>query len=115
MNTRELTDKICKVLSDKKAYDIIIINVEEMTILTDNYVICSAKSQTAVKALAGYVEEELTKEGLEPLHRDGVKEGKWAVLDYGSVIVHVFLEDVRFAYDLEKIWSNGENTVKYED
>lgn len=115
MNTQELTNKICEVLSSKKAYDITIINVEEMTILTDNYVICSAKSSTGVKALANYVDEELGKIGVEPLHRDGMRDGNWAVIDYGSVIVHVFLESVRETYNLEKIWDNGTNTTKYED
>lgn len=115
MNTKELTEQICKTLSSKKAEDIVIINVEEMTILTDNYVICSAKSQTAVKALANYVEDDLSKLGVEPLHRDGIREGKWGVLDYGSVIVHIFHTETRNLYDLEKIWSNGENTTYYKD
>ncbi len=115
MNTQELTNKICEVLSSKKAYDITIINVEEMTILTDNYVICSAMSSTAVKALANYVDEELGGMGIEPLHKDGMRDGNWAVLDYGSVIVHVFLNSVRETYDLEKIWNNGSNTTRYED
>ena len=115
MNTQELTTKICEVLSSKKAYDITIINVEDLTILTDNYVICSSASSTNVKALANYVDEELGNIGIEPLHRDGMRDGNWAVIDYGSVIVHIFLESVRHTYNLEKIWDNGSNTTKYED
>lgn len=114
MDTKEMTELIAKTLSDKKAEDITIINVEEMTILTDAYIICNAKSSTAVKALAEYVEEALSKEGVEPLHRDGIRDGQWGVLDYGGVIVHIFQNDVRQQYGLEKIWSNKENTVRYQ-
>ena len=114
METQELTNKICEILSNKKALDITIIDVEELTILTDNYIICSARSSTAVKSLASYVDEELGNLGIEPLHKDGMRDGQWAVLDYGSVIVHIFLDSVRNTYDLEKIWNNGSNTTRYE-
>ena len=114
METQELTQKVCEVLSSRKAIDITIINVEELTILTDNYIICSARSSTAVKALANYVDEELGNLGIEPLHNDGMREGSWAVLDYGCVIVHIFLDTVRETYDLEKIWNNGSNTTRFE-
>ena len=92
MEIKELVNYICAALSEKKAKDIDVIDVKDMTSLTEAFIICSAKSSTAVKAIADNVEEKMTELGREPMHKDGNKEARWIVLDYDEVIVHVFYE-----------------------
>lgn len=114
MEAKELALKVCGILSEKKATDILKINVADKTILADYYVIATGRSMTHVKSLAENLEEELDKIGVSPLRREGVREGRWAVLDYGDVIVHVFNDESRLFYHLERLWDNGENTEKMD-
>lgn len=104
---------ICKLLDEKKAKDITIVNIEGLTIIADKFVICSARSNTQVKALVDIVDEGMSKEGYEPLRVEGKQEGRWAVLDYGDVIVHIFYEETRKLYSLEQLWSDGTNVTHY--
>lgn len=115
-NSMERVKLICGILSSKKAYDIVYIDVESKSSLCDYFVICSGRSTTQVKSLAENLEEKLSKEyALEPRRREGVREGRWAVLDYGDVIVHVFNDDMRDFYHLERLWEDGKNLTRYED
>ncbi|MDE7348438.1 MAG: ribosome silencing factor [Clostridia bacterium] len=109
----EKVEFICKLLDDKKAKDIVTVNLENLTIIADCFIICSARSNTQVKALADIVEEGMSKVGVEPLRVEGKQEGRWAVLDYGDVIVHIFYEETRRLYSLETLWSNGANVTHY--
>lgn len=112
----EKTLGICKILSDKKAYGIVYIDVESKTSLCDYFVICSGRSSTQVKSLAENLEEKLEKEyGISPRRREGVREGRWAVLDYQDVIVHIFNDEERDFYRLERLWEDGKNLTKYLD
>ena len=113
MNPEEIKNAICKELDERKAVDITVLNVAHLTVLADYFVICTARSNKQVKALAEYVEEKMEKNGVPVLRSDGVREGKWAVLDFGSVIVHVFNDDTRMFYCLEKLWTDGENVEFY--
>ena len=116
MEVNQLTEVICKALSDKKAKNIVIVDIAHLTIVADNFIICSGGSTTQVKALANNLDEILSKDyGIEPLRMEGKTEGKWAVVDYGGVIVHIFLEEVRNLYSLEQLWSDGVNVKTYED
>lgn len=109
METEKLLNEICNALLSKKAYDVIKINVTEKTGLADYFVIASGRSQTQVKALADIVEELVEKNvGLSVRRREGVSEGRWAVLDYGDVIVHIFNDEQRLFYHLERLWGEGE-------
>lgn len=112
---RALADKVCALLSAKKGEDILIIDVKEKTTLCDYFVIASGHSATQVKALCDHVEETLSKEGIEPRRTEGTKEGRWGVLDYGDVIVHVFNDETRLFYHIERLWQDGENTAVYKD
>ena len=112
---RQTAEKICALLSSKKAEDILIIDVAEKTTLCDYFVIASGHSSTQVRALCDHVEEKLSEEGLEPRRTEGTREGRWGVLDYGDVIVHVFNDESRLFYHLERLWQEGENTVAYKD
>ena len=113
MSPEEIKNAICKELDERKAVDITVLNVEHLTVIADYFVICTARSNKQVKALAEYVEEKMEELGVSVLRSDGVREGKWAVLDFGSVIVHVFNDDTRMFYCLEKLWSDGNNVEFY--
>lgn len=104
---------ICKLLDEKKARDITIVDIEHLTIIADKFVICSARSNTQVKALVDIVDEGMSKEGFEPLRVEGKQEGRWAIMDYGDVIVHIFYEETRRLYSLEQLWSDGTNVTHY--
>lgn len=110
----ELAVKIAATLDEKKGRDIMIIDLSKKTIIADYFVIVSAKSVTAVKALADSVEEKLSKEDkIEPLRRDGLNEAKWIAIDYGGVILHVFHQEMREYYQLERLWIDGDNCEIY--
>lgn len=112
---RLLAEKICALLSAKKAEDILIIDVTEKTTLCDYFVIASGHSSTQVKALCDHVEEKLSAEGVEPRRTEGTREGRWGVIDYGDVIVHIFNDESRLFYHLERLWQDGENATSYKD
>lgn len=89
---------------EKKAKDIIILNVKELSAFADYFIICSGTSDRQVRAIATAIQENLKKSGILPLGVEGEAAGKWILLDYDDVIFHVFLEPVRTFYDLERIW-----------
>lgn len=108
-----LASAIAALLDEKKGKDVTTVDLSGRTIVADYFVIATAFSTTAVKALADYVEDELSKTGLEPLHRD--VDSKWIALDYGSVIVHVFYKELREFYQIERLWADGDNIKRYTD
>lgn len=116
MTTFEKMQLICKTLSEKKGVDIVYIDVADRSSLCDYFVICSGRSTTQVRSLAENLEEKLSKEyAFEPRRREGVREGRWAVLDYTDVIVHVFCDEERDFYCLERLWEDGKNLTHYLD
>ncbi len=96
----------CKALDDKKAMDLKAIEVTEITVLADYFVLATATSTTHVRALADEVEEALTKNGLEPHHIEGRTTG-WILLDYGSVVINVMDAKNRDFYGLDHTWNDG--------
>ncbi len=116
MTSKEKCLTICNILSSKKAGNIVYIDVAEKTSLCDYFIVCSGRSTTQVKALAENLEEKLEKEhGEIPRRKEGVREGRWAVVDYADVIVHIFSDEERDFYNLERLWENGKNIVRYTD
>ncbi len=116
MESYELARAAAKALSDKKAEDIVIVRVDEQTVVCSYFVIASGKSSTQVKSLGDNLEEALKKNyGLSPVRTEGLREGRWGVLDYGDVVVHIFNEESRLFYYLERLWDSGRNVEKYED
>lgn len=116
MTSKEKTLLICNFLSSKKAKGIVYLGVENKTSLCDYFVIAGGSSKTHVKSLAENLDEKLEKEyGIVPRRKDGIREGRWAVLDYADVIVHIFGDEERDFYSLERLWEDGENLVRYED
>lgn len=101
-------------LSLHKARNVDIVTLGDKTIVADYFVIASASSTTAVKALMGYVEDKLTKQfGIDPNKRD--INAEWIALDYGGVIIHIFTDKTREFYNIERLWSDGKNIERYED
>ena len=114
MEILELTQEIGRYLSSKKAEDILLIDVREKTTLCDYFVIASGRNTTQVRALCENLEEHLSRQGLEPRRTEGVREGRWGVLDYGDVVVHIFNDESRLFYHLERLWTEGENTRRVD-
>ena len=106
--SRELAEIAVKALDSKKGKEIRLIRIDKITTLAEYFVICTGTSNTQINALCDAVEKELTEKGEEPLHREGYRGGTWVLLDYGSVIVHVFVPNTRTYYDLEHLWADGE-------
>lgn len=103
-----LAEAAVRILDEKKARGLKLLHVEKKTIIADYFVICSATSNTAVRALANELEFKLGERGIYPAHLDGLNEATWVVMDYSSVIVHIFNGETRSFYNLEKLWSEAE-------
>lgn len=99
-------ERIIQILDNKKGYDIKVIDVKEKTILADKFIIVSGTSNTHVKALCDNVEEELRKDGIAPKRIEGYSEGRWILMDYSDIIVHIFHPEERETYNLEDLWQN---------
>ncbi len=104
---KALALRIAGILDDRKAKDIKIINVNKKTVIADYFVIAGGSSRTQVNALADEVEYKLGLEGIDPSRVEGRGDGSWVLLDFDSVIVHVFGKESRDFYKLEKLWAEG--------
>jgi ribosome-associated protein len=92
---------------DRKALDLKVLQLGEVSDFTDYFVICSGTSERQVQAIAEAVDESLRSHGARPLHLEGLREGQWILLDYGDLVVHIFEEDRRDFYRLERLWSDA--------
>ncbi len=107
-NSLELTKRIAKILDDRKANDVKALKIADLTVIADYFVIATGGSTTHVRALADELEFKLKNEdGVAPLSVEGYDSSSWILLDYGSVVVHVFLEDARGFYALERLWGDA--------
>lgn len=107
MKELDIAKAAVRALDSKKAEEMEVIHITELTIIADYFVLASANSSTQVKALADEVEFQLKQAGVEPLHIEGRATG-WIVLDYGAVVVHVFHKEQRAYYQLDRLWTDGE-------
>lgn len=98
--------KIVKALDDKKANDIEVIKINELTIVADYFIIATANSNTHIRSLADEVEYQLEEAGIKLDHAEGRATG-WVLLEFQGVVVHIFLEDARNYYNLERLWEDG--------
>jgi len=109
LDSEALARLAAEACDDRKAVDIRLIRVDEVSSLADWFVICSGLSDVQVRAIARSVEEKLEEEiGRLPLRREGQREGSWVLLDYGELIVHVLTPSERSYYDLEAFWGHGQ-------
>lgn len=108
MNPNEIVKHICEELLEHKAQELEVLHIEHLTTLTEYFVICTATSTTQVRALSDYVEVKLKHDyDVAPHHTEGFESNSWVLLDYGSVVLHVFLPEAREFYNLERLWKDG--------
>lgn len=112
--SEEMSTAIAKAASNKKARDIVTLDMTKLTTATDYFIICSANSTTQVKAIADSIEDELAEKGVHFTHKEGYREGTWILLDYGDCVAHIFIEEDRQFFNLESLWSGAPITY-YED
>jgi len=103
-NIKEQVMGLCEVLYNKKAVDIVAINVADKTIIADWFVICSGRVSAQVKALCDEAEEKSAELGLTILRKEGYTEGRWIVIDYGNILLHIFHPQEREYYNMERLW-----------
>lgn len=104
---KELALAAAKALDDKKGVDIKLLAVTDVTTLADYFLICTGTSSTHVKTLCDAVEKALDEMGEPALRREGHRSGSWVLLDFGCVVLHVFTDESRQFYDLERLWSDA--------
>ncbi len=108
--TDDFTDALAtyvRAVMGKKAENLIVLDVRDLTSVADAFIICSGRSNRQVQAIAEHIQAELKKRHKKPLSVEGLSEGHWALLDYGDVIIHIFYEPVRLFYDLEGLWMDA--------
>ncbi len=110
---RKQVDQICEVLCDKKALDVVAIRVDDKTIIADWFIIASGRVSTQVKALCDEVEEKAPAFGLSLRRREGYAEGRWIVLDFGDILVHLFHPEERRYYNMERLWDEHDCALRY--
>ena len=108
MTPKEIAELIVKTLDGKMAHDLKLLRTTDVTVLADYFVICTATSTTQIKTLADEVEAVLEAHGENKLHREGYRSGGWVLIDFGCVVVHLFMEETRQFYNLEHLWSDAE-------
>ena len=113
-NSKETAKLAVSALEEKKATDIRIIDISDVTVLADYFIIASGSNRNQVQAMADEVEEALYKAGMEPKQVEGYQTANWILLDYQDIIIHIFDEENRLFYDLERIWRDGRETTKEE-
>ena len=100
-------DLYIKAASEKKAQNLVVLDVADLTSIADVFIICSGRSNRQVKAIADSIVVNLKKHKIKPLSVEGTGEGHWILLDYGHVVIHVFYEPVRAFFDLEGLWADA--------
>ena len=104
---REMAKIAYQALEEKKAEDIRVINIEQVSVLADYFLIASGTNRNQTQAMADNVEEMLHKAGYQPRQTEGYQTANWILMDYGSVVVHIFQAETRKFYDLERLWKDG--------
>ena len=105
--THPLLDPFIEAILARKAHRLVVLDVSELTSFADYFMVCSGRSNRQVAGIAEHIKKTLKQQGQRPISTDGIKEGQWALLDYGNVIIHVFYESVREFYDLEGLWADA--------
>ena len=106
-NELKIVKLALKALDEIKGKDIKVIDIREVSVIADYFIIASASNENQVQAMMDSVEEELGKAGFEPKQIEGNKNSSWVLMDYGDLIIHIFDEENRLFYDLERIWRDG--------
>ncbi len=103
----EIAELAAKALDSKKANDIKVLETRDVTVLADYFVLCTASSTTQIKTLTDEVHKVLETNGEPPLRTEGYRKGGWVLIDFGCVVVHIFLKEIREFYALERLWGDA--------
>lgn len=117
MTENNILNAIAQTIFDKKGLNILAIDVREISNLTDFFIIAEGTVDRHVRAICVALEEEMSKLGHPPLHIEGKQDGDWVVMDFGDVLIHLFIPELREKYDLENLWKEGkivDLTIKIE-
>lgn len=114
MESKYFAEKIANLIFNKKGYDVLILDLQKLATFADYFVICSADSDTQVKAIADEIDKSLKDEGIRCWHKEGLNALTWVLLDYVDVVVHIFKKDAREFYNIEKLWGDAP-VIQMED
>ena len=103
----DTAQRAARIALDRKALDLVVLDVQALSSVTDFFLVCRGRSTTHVATIADAIRDELKAEGVRPLHVEGVAESGWVLLDFGDVLMHVFLEETRVYYALERLWGDA--------
>ena len=108
LTSEQIAGIAAKALDDKKARDVKVLCTKDQTVLADYFVICNGTSSTHIKALVDEVDKQLSEAGEPPIRREGLRSDIWVLMDFGCVIVHVFTDEARKFYNLERLWNDAQ-------
>lgn len=106
---------VCEILYNKKASDIVAIHVADKTIIADWFIICSGRATQQVKAIADELDHKAQELGLTLRRSEGYGEGKWIVLDYADILVHIFFPEERKYYNMERLWDENDSAIRFSE
>lgn len=115
MERKDLIQEICRAAAEKNAADVVVMDITQMSVIADDFIVCSGSSKAQVKAICDNIEEKLQKNAVRPAKIDGYDEARWIVMDYSDVLVHIFKDEDRIFYNLERLWNNGVNAYIYKE
>lgn len=107
MTASQKVRRAARAALDRKAVDLLVLDVQGLSTVTDYFLVCSGRSTTHLETITDAIRDELKRAGVRPIHAEGVAESGWVLLDYGDVLVHVFLEETRLYYALERLWGDA--------
>jgi len=114
LDSNTLANNISELIFNKKGYDVRILDLRDIVSFADYFIICSADSDTQVKAIADEIDKSLRDEGLKCWHKEGYRALSWVLLDYVDVVVHIFKKEIRELYNLERLWGDA-HIIEVED
>ena len=111
MTPREIAEQIVQTLDAKQARDIKVLQTDQVTVLADYFIICTGTSTTHIKTLVDETDKALSQAGEPPRRREGYRSGSWVLLDFGCVVLHLFMEETRKFYNLEHLWADAQDVT----
>ena len=110
-SSAKIAEQMARLALDRKAENVLVLDMTRISGMCDHFVICSATSKTRARTIADHIETEMKNDDVRIVHRDGIKESDWIVLDFSDVVVHIFLSELRKYYDLESLWGDAPRRV----